>query len=47
MPLDLDYDDISAKFDRLVANGIVFYKPSTLVPITDRGMIVRPIPSHP
>lgn len=44
MPLDLDYDEITAKFDRLVADGIVFYKPSILVPVTHRGMIVRPSP---
>lgn len=44
MPLELDYDEITAKFDRLVADGIVFYKPSILVPDTHRGMIVRPSP---
>ncbi|KAJ6171726.1 hypothetical protein N7470_000793 [Penicillium chermesinum] len=38
MPLDLNYDEISSKFDRLVADGIVFYKPSTLIPLTHRGM---------
>ncbi|KAJ5232059.1 hypothetical protein N7468_005015 [Penicillium chermesinum] len=47
MPLDLNYDEISSKFDRLVADGIVFYKPSTLIPLTHRGMTVRPPQSPP
>lgn len=41
MPLDINYEEICSKFDRLVASGIIYYQPNHPVAITDNGMIVR------
>lgn len=41
MPVDLSYDDICAKFDRLLAEGIITYQPSKPLLIEDQGMLVR------
>lgn len=41
MPLDLSYDDICAKFDRLLSEGIITYQPSKPLVIEDHGMLVR------
>ncbi|CAI7648632.1 unnamed protein product [Penicillium pancosmium] len=38
MPLDISYDEICSKFDRLVSNGIIQYQPSHPVIVTDNGM---------
>ncbi|CAG8888122.1 unnamed protein product [Penicillium egyptiacum] len=38
MPLDLNYDEICAKFDRLLSNGIVNYQPSKPILVVDGGM---------
>lgn len=40
MPLDISYDEICSKFDRLVSNGIIQYQPSHPVIVTDNGMTV-------
>jgi ATP adenylyltransferase len=42
MPLNLSYEDICAKFDRLITNGIITYQPSKPILVTDNRMIVRP-----
>ncbi|KAJ5204229.1 uncharacterized protein N7498_005108 [Penicillium cinerascens] len=39
MPLDLSYEDICAKFDRLISDGIINYQPSKPILVTDNGMI--------
>lgn len=41
MPLDLNYDEICTKFDRLMSDGIITYQPSKPVLIEDKGMLVR------
>lgn len=40
MPLDVNYDEICSKFDRLISEGIIKFKPSHPVLITDNGMTV-------
>ncbi|KAJ5098088.1 hypothetical protein N7532_005089 [Penicillium argentinense] len=39
MPLNISYDEICSKFDRLVSNGIIVYQPSHTVAVTDNGML--------
>lgn len=38
MPLDVNYDEICSKFDRLISEGIIKFKPSHPVAINDNGM---------
>lgn len=40
MPLDVNYDEICSKFDRLISEGIIKFKPSHPVVINDNGMTV-------
>lgn len=42
MPLDLSYDEICAKFDRLISHGIINYQPNKPILVVDGGMTVRP-----
>ncbi|OQE46851.1 hypothetical protein PENCOP_c001G04209 [Penicillium coprophilum] len=38
MPLNLSYDEICARFDRLISNGIINYQPNKPVLVVDGGM---------
>lgn len=40
MPLDLSYEEICTKFDRLIADGIIKYQPSKPLLLEDKGMLV-------
>lgn len=41
MPIGLSHAQICAKFDQLVAAGIIAWQPSETVLVADKGMTVR------
>ena len=41
MPIGLSHAQICAKFDQLVAAGIIVWQPSETVLVADKGMTVR------
>ncbi|KAJ5514184.1 hypothetical protein N7463_003736 [Penicillium fimorum] len=38
MPLNLSYDEICARFDRLISNGVIDYQPNKPILVVDGGM---------
>ncbi|KAJ5208877.1 hypothetical protein N7449_003256 [Penicillium cf. viridicatum] len=44
MPLDLSYDEICTKFDRLISNGIINYQPNEPILVVDGGMTAKDAP---
>lgn len=47
MPFDLSYEEICAKFDRLISDGIIKYQPSKPLLLEDEGMLVCLHQNHP